>query len=198
MSQFIREAPPTTAEQIDVVLGTQGKGDALLEQFGDFATLLANLDCSLLTPTQRRKLGALGRLYLTQEERPEPPGIHSPLDVFHLMFSRLAFASQEYLYVLPLNIRNKLVGEPVEVYHGSLNQVQVRVAEVFKPAIVRNAAAIVVAHNHPSGLVEPGPDDVALTRSLIQAGQLLNIEVLDHIVLSNGQFYSLKENGLAF
>jgi DNA repair protein RadC len=74
----------------------------------------------------------------------------------------------------------------------------VRVGEVFREAIRQNSAAIIVAHNHPSGDPSPSPEDVNVTREIIRAGQLLDIEVLDHLIIGQQRFVSLKERGLAF
>jgi DNA repair protein RadC len=74
----------------------------------------------------------------------------------------------------------------------------VRVAELFKPAIQRNAAAIILSHNHPSGDPTPSPEDVTLTRTVVQAGKLMDIDCLDHLVIGEGRFVSLKEKGLGF
>jgi DNA repair protein RadC len=79
-----------------------------------------------------------------------------------------------------------------------LNSSQVRVGELFKAAIRRNAASLIVAHNHPSGDPTPSPDDIAVTRAILQAGKLLDIDVLDHLVIAGQRFVSLKERGLGF
>jgi len=84
------------------------------------------------------------------------------------------------------------------VYRGSLNSSQVRVGELFKSAVRRNAASIIVAHNHPSGDPTPSPDDIAVTRAIVEAGKLLDIDVLDHLVIGGGNYVSLKERGLGF
>ena len=70
--------------------------------------------------------------------------------------------------------------------------------ELFKDAIRANASAIIVAHNHPSGDPTPSPDDVAVTRAMVQAGKLLDVDVLDHLVIGLGRWVSLKERGLGF
>lgn len=88
--------------------------------------------------------------------------------------------------------------ETVEVYKGSVNSSQVRVGEIFKESVRKNASAIVVIHNHPSGDPTPSPDDVAVTRAIVQAGKLLDVEVLDHLVIGQGKWISLKERGLGF
>ena len=86
----------------------------------------------------------------------------------------------------------------VTVYKGSLNSSQVRVGELFKEAIRRNAATVILTHNHPSGDPTPSPDDVAVTRAIVEAGRLLDIDVLDHLVIGAGRYTSLKERGLGF
>ena len=104
---------------------------------------------------------------------------------------------QEELRVLLLDTRNRV--QHIEtVYRGSVNSSQVRVAEIFKAAIRRNATNLIVIHNHPSGDPTPSPDDVAITRAILQAGELLDIKLLDHIIIGNGRFVSLKERGLGF
>ncbi len=128
----------------------------------------------------------------------ERPTIHNPADAAALVQYEMSLQEQEYLKVMLLDTRNRVM-DVVEVYHGSLNSSQVRVAELFKPAIQRMAAALIVLHNHPSGDPSPSPDDVAVTRAIVQAGKMLDIECLDHIVIgSAGRYVSLKERGLGF
>lgn len=86
----------------------------------------------------------------------------------------------------------------MEVYRGSLNTSLIRVGEVFRDAVRANAASIIVAHNHPSGDPTPSPEDVAVTRAIIEAGRLLDIEVLDHLVIGGNSYVSMKAKGLAF
>jgi len=99
---------------------------------------------------------------------------------------------------LLLDTRNRLL-ETVEIYHGSLNAAMIRIGEVFRPAVQRMAAGLIVVHNHPSGDPTPSPEDVSVTRAMEQAGKLLDINLLDHLVIgSAGRFFSLKEHGLGF
>ena len=104
---------------------------------------------------------------------------------------------QEELRVILLDTRNRVLHID-SVYRGSLNTSQVRIGELFRTAIRNNSAAVIVVHNHPSGDPAPSPDDVAVTRAIVQAGKLLDVEVLDHLVIGNGRFVSLKERGLGF
>jgi DNA repair protein RadC len=131
------------------------------------------------------------------ESPEERPTIHSPADAAALVQYEMSALEQEYLKVMLLDSRNQVL-DIVEVYHGSLNSSQVRVGELFKVAIRRNSAAVIILHNHPSGDPTPSPDDIALTRAIVQAGKLLDIEVLDHLVIGRGRFVSLKERGLGF
>jgi DNA repair protein RadC len=131
---------------------------------------------------------------LAPEER---PCIHSPEDAARLLSYEMSALEQEELRLLVLDTRNRVLATE-EVYKGSLNSSQVRIGELFRAAIRRNAAAIIVVHNHPSGDPTPSPEDVAITRALVQAGKLLDIGVLDHLVIAGGRFVSLKERGLGF
>jgi len=123
--------------------------------------------------------------------------VRSPSDVAQLLMSEMAHLQQEHFQVLYLDTRNRLLGSET-VYVGSLNASHIRVAEVFRDAVKRNCAAIIVAHNHPSGDPTPSPEDVEVTRQLVAAGNLLDIEVLDHLIIGQQRFVSLRERGLGF
>jgi len=123
--------------------------------------------------------------------------ITSPGDAANLLMSEMAFLEQEHLRVVLLDTRNQVLKSPT-IYIGSLNTSVVRVGELFRAAIKENAAAMIVAHNHPSGDPSPSPEDIRVTRQIVQAGKLLDVEVLDHLVIGNQRFVSLKERGLGF
>lgn len=136
-------------------------------------------------------------LRLRVEMPEERAAVNSPADAAALVMVEMGGLPVEHLRVINLDTRNKVINIE-KVYIGSLNSSTVRVAELFKPAIARNAASIIVLHNHPSGDPTPSPEDIALTRSIVQAGKLLDIEVLDHLVIGHGRYVSLKEKGLGF
>jgi DNA repair protein RadC len=138
----------------------------------------------------------LGRR-IAHAEHGEMPIIRKPADAANLLLYEMSALNREELRVLVLNARNQVV-EIAELYRGSVNSAQVRSAEVFKPAVLRDATAIIVAHNHPSGDPTPSQDDIVLTRHLVQAGKVLDIAVLDHLVIGGMQFVSLKERKLGF
>ena len=113
----------------------------------------------------------------------------------HLYIGRQA---QEHFVVLYLDIRNRIFDREV-VYKGTVNTTVIRVAELFRGAVRRNAAAIIIAHNHPSGDASPSPEDIALTRRVVEAGQLLQVECLDHLIIgSAGTYVSLRQRDLGF
>ncbi len=138
----------------------------------------------------------LGRRVL-QADTGEQPSIQSPADAANLLMYEMMNLEQEQLRVILLNTRNRVITVPT-VYIGSLNTSVVRLAELFKPAIVHNAATVIIVHNHPSGDCSPSPEDVNVTRHLVQVGEMLSIPVLDHIILGRHRFVSLKERQLGF
>jgi DNA repair protein RadC len=125
------------------------------------------------------------------------PIINSPGDAAALVQLEMSLLEQEYLKVMLLDTRNRVL-DIVEVYHGSVNASQIRIAEIYRPAIQRMAPAIIAVHNHPSTDVTPSPDDVAVTRAMVQAGKLLDISLLDHLIIGGNRWVSLKERGLGF
>jgi DNA repair protein RadC len=109
----------------------------------------------------------------------------------------MGLLEQESMRVILLDTRNRVQAIQT-VYQGSLNTTMVRVSELFREAVRANCAAIIVAHNHPSGDPSPSPEDVAITKDIVAAGKLLSIDVLDHLVIGRQRFVSLKERGLGF
>jgi len=134
------------------------------------------------------------RLSMPGDER---TAINSPADAAALVQAEMSLLEKEHLRTILLDRRNRVL-EIVEVYQGSVNSSQVRVGEVFQAAISRHASALILIHNHPSGDPTPSPDDVAVTRAIVQAGKLLDIDLLDHLVIGQGKWVSLKERGLGF
>ena len=121
--------------------------------------------------------------------------IHSPADAAGILMSRLSGLSKEHFVVIGLDTRNR-VRFVETLYIGNVNTSIVRAAEVFARAVREVLPAILIAHNHPSGQAEPSPEDVAITKTLCEAGRLLDVDLLDHIVVGQGRYISLKERGL--
>jgi DNA repair protein RadC len=134
---------------------------------------------------------------LLLESPDERPQIRSPADAANLVMSEMSLLDQEHLCTMLLDTKNRVVATPT-IYVGSLNTSLIRVGELFREAIRANCASLIVLHNHPSGDPTPSPEDVAVTRQIVDAGKLLDIEVLDHLVIGRQRFVSLKERGLGF
>ncbi|AEI44970.1 RadC family protein [Paenibacillus mucilaginosus] len=120
--------------------------------------------------------------------------IRSPQDAANLLMEDLRYLQKEHFVCLFLNTKNHVIGRET-LSMGSLNASIVHPREVFRSAIKRSSASIVCAHNHPSGDPTPSPEDIALTRRLAEAGEIVGIEVLDHLVIGDQRFVSLKELG---
>jgi DNA repair protein RadC len=128
------------------------------------------------------------------EQRPQ---ISSPDDIVNLIGIEMAALEQEQLRVVLLDSKHRVLTIRT-LYQGSVNQAQVRIAELFREAIRANAVSIVVVHNHPSGDPTPSSADVSLTAELVRAGELLGIDVLDHLIIGRGRHASLRRLGLGF
>ncbi len=132
-----------------------------------------------------------------KEQPLERPQIKSPADAARFMMLEMKSLDHEELRTILLDSKNHIIGTPT-IYSGSVNSAVVRVGELFKYAIRANCAALIVVHNHPSGDPTPSPEDVAVTRQIVEAGKLLDISVLDHVVIGEQRWVSLKERGLGF
>src|SRR3990170_6992548 len=121
--------------------------------------------------------------------------VRCPQDIADLLAPEMEPLPQEQLRVVLLDTRNRVLDE-VMIYQGSVHTAAVaRMAELFRDAVIANAPNIVLVHNHPSGDPSPSPEDVKLTKDAAQAAQLLSIDILDHVIIGDGRFVSLKEQG---
>ena len=122
--------------------------------------------------------------------------VRCPEDIADLLAPEMEALPQEQLRVVLLDTRNRVLDE-VMIYQGSVHTAAVaRMAELLRDAVIANAPNIVLVHNHPSGDPSPSPEDVKLTKDAAQAAQLLSIDILDHVIIGDGRFVSLKEQGV--
>ena len=146
------------------------------------------------------KLTAEKRVALEKEISVNRPGIvdviRSPEDANNVAtgFIHLHEKSEEYLYMICLNTKNKIIGV-FELSHGNVNSSIFSVREMFQKALLANAVSIIVMHNHPSGDPTPSREDIMVTERAVEAGKLIGIDILDHIIIGDGRFCSLKERG---
>jgi DNA repair protein RadC len=117
--------------------------------------------------------------------------IGSAVDVVALLMVEIGCLDYEEFWVMCLNTEH-YIQRIMRLYHGTLNTSMVRVSEVFRLAVSLNSEAIIVAHNHPGGCVTPSPEDLEITQQLRKAGQLLDIELLDHFIIAQGRWQSLR------
>lgn len=199
----------STAELIAIIMGTGVKGNSalslaeqLIRASGGLRKLLdADVEelrqVSGVGPTKAIALLAaieLGRRVVASASD-LPAKISSPQDAAAYLMEKLRFLPKEHFVTLHLDTKHQVVGEEV-VSVGSLNASIAHPREIFRTALKRNAAAIVCAHNHPSGDPSPSPEDLAVTERIMAAGQILGIEVLDHIIFGDKRYVSLRERGL--
>ncbi|MCI0847690.1 MAG: DNA repair protein RadC [Chloroflexi bacterium] len=171
--------------------GLAGLGKAAFAELCGERGLSEAKACQLLAALE------LGRRFisLAPEERII---ITTPQDAANLVTGEMGALDQEHLRVILLNTRNEVLSTH-EIYVGNVNSSVVRPAEVFRPAVRSNAPSLIVVHNHPSGNPAPSDDDIAITKDLVEAGKLLGIEVLDHLIIGSGQRYvSMNESGQGF
>lgn len=177
---------------------------ALLTEMGGLAGLL-RADISALQqtrglgPAKAAQLAAaieLGRR-AGQLDAGSRPLLNTPEAVYGYLGSRFIGKTREEAYVLPLDSRGRLLGtgKPVS---GGVNNVAVRAADVFREPILLEAVSAILVHNHPSGDPLPSPQDIAVTRLMIESGKILGVELFDHIVIGQGAFISMRREGLAF
>lgn len=193
------------AELIEVILGApEAMGREILGHFEGMTGLtrasLAELqDVQGLGKARAARLKAaleLGRRQMLDSPK-DLVTVRSPADAAQMLLAEMKALTQEEIWVLVLDTRNHVLAVD-KVYRGNVNTTIVRAAEIFREAIKRNSAAVIIAHNHPSGDATPSTEDVKVTELIVQAGELLDIEVLDHLIVGNNRYVSLKERGLGF
>jgi DNA repair protein RadC len=198
------------ASLLDVIGAVIGDPDTALRLLAEFPTLL---DLQRALPAELGRINGLGPKRIAAlkaalelgrrligHATDDRPQVRSPADAANLLMPEMNTLEQEHLRVMLLDTRMRVMAVPT-IYVGNLNSTIVRTAEVFREAIRQNASSIILIHNHPSGELSASPEDLAVSRNIIAAGQLLDIAVVDHLIIAgNGQrsFLSLKESGLVF
>jgi len=135
----------------------------------------------------------LGRR-LAQKQNDEKFTIRSPQDAAAYLMPDMTSLNQEHFVVLFLNIKNQIIHRQT-IFIGSLNASIVHPREIFREAVKRSAASIICAHNHPSGVPTPSAEDIDVTKRIEEAGYIMGIELIDHVIIGDHQFISLKEKG---
>jgi len=201
----------SNAELIAILIRTGGRGASALQLAHDMLVEFDGLEglqrvsCDMLCSVQGIGQAKAAQIKAAVEvgrriaaaSFESRPTIKRPEDLAALVSYEMSALEQEHLRVALLNTRNQVI-KIVEIYRGSLNTSVIRIAEIFKEPIRINAAAIIIIHNHPSGDPTPSKEDISVTRAMISAGKLLDIEVLDHLVIGANKFVSMKAKRMAF
>ncbi len=197
----------STAELLAIVLRTGIRGDnalelanKLLSKYGglpglvraDFRELCAERGMGVAKSAQVKAALEVGRR-LASVQVDTKYRISTPADAANLVMLDLAYLDTEQMRILLLDAKSQLV-EKASLYQGTANSSVLRAAEVFRPAIIRNCPGLILCHNHPSGDPAPSPEDIQTTLQLVEAGHILDIELVDHIIIGHQRFVSLKEH----
>ena len=193
----------STQELLQVILGRGIAGESvvvtaqkLLTQFGNLQKLAeASIEelssvkgIGLAKAAQIKAVFEIGRRLSTQAPSYKSKELTDPQKVYQLIKSKLKDYHKEHFYIIALNSRNYSIAE---VSVGSLNASIVHPREVFAEAIKNKAASVIIAHNHPSGNTEPSEDDLVITKRLVEAGKILGIEVIDHVIITKEKYKSI-------
>lgn len=157
-----------------------------------FTELKAACNGDYLKPLKILSLIELSKRYNQLIRNGHTKTIKAAEDVFNILSDRFVNEKKEHFVVFYLNTRNKIIREET-VFIGTLNASLIHPREIFKGAIRESANAILIAHNHPSGDPNPSKEDIEITERLIEAGELLNIEMLDHVIIGHDKYYSFKD-----
>ncbi|MFN0150688.1 MAG: DNA repair protein RadC [bacterium] len=196
-------------EILALLLGTGAHGASALDVASDlirqFGSLRAVAEAEPLVLSQVAGVGSVkasrmkaaaefGRRVVSHSAEPMPT-IRSPEDVARLLMDEMRTLDREHFREILLNSKNRVLSvETISV--GTLNASIVHPREGLKPAIMKSAAAIILVHNHPTGVPTPSQEDIAITRRFVKAGEIVGIDILDHVIIGNGQYQSLKELGV--
>jgi DNA repair protein RadC len=204
--------PPVEVSDLELlcalVAGSTGSqpaaavGRELLARFGSLNGILREPPSSLTrvrgvgrsVAARIRAAGEVGKRFWAQERVAPRVYLGGPEDVADLLLAEMSTLDREHFRAILLDTKNRILGLRT-ISIGSLNSSVVHAREVFKAAVSESAQAIVLVHNHPSGSPEPSPEDLAVTGRLAEAGRILGIEVVDHVILGSQGFVSLKELG---
>lgn len=197
-------------EILALILGRGTKGESVMviaqNLIREFGNLKGIADASVEELTRVKGIGQakaaqvkaafeLSRRLETTFDETKKIIVKSPADVVRLVKSDLKDKKKEHFFVILLDTRNQYLGKD-KVSIGSLDTSIVHPREVFKPALSFSAASVILAHNHPSGDPEPSEEDIKLTKRLVEAAQIIGIDVLDHIIIGDQKYLSLKARNL--
>jgi len=200
----------SNSELLAIILRTGTQGENVLQLSSRLLAELEGLDGILSASfnditsikgikegkaSQILALSELFRRFRTLKAMKKSTKINSPKDLANLLMGEMNELTQEVLKVILLSTKNMIIGSK-DVFKGSLNMSVVHPREIFKQAIDKNSASIIICHNHPSGDPTPSKEDINITLRIKECGNIMGIQLVDHIIIGNNKFVSLKERGL--
>lgn len=196
----------TDKELLAIILGTGNKDENVLELskriLNDIGGIHGLLTCSVedlmgikgIKTAKAIQILSVCEIYKRLSKPRKRITIKKPSDIVSLIMTDIFFMQQEVFMVITLNGKNNILSKK-EIFKGSLNSSLVHPREVFKEALKNSAASIIVCHNHPSGDPTPSKEDINVTKRIKECGNIMGIELLDHIIIGDNKYISLKERG---
>lgn len=167
-----------------------------LEKFKSFKEIFNNIDSIESTDLQKNRLRALKNIVMySKKEELKMFKVDSPWGLYKYFMDEMRFLEKEVFKIILLDTKNQIIDD-VDISMGTLNSTLVHPREVFIQAIKKNSNSIILMHNHPSGSIEPSNEDKRITERLKKCGEMIGIEVIDHLIIGNGLYYSFKENSM--
>ena len=205
--RFLKLGPEalSDAELFAILLRTGSKGENVIDMSNRLIAeygLEKLFECSLnelqeikgIGQTKAMQILTIAELQKRANQSKKPiKKINCAEDVFNLMHEKLKDKKEENFYILMLDTKNNLIGEPVLITKGILDASIIHPREVFKPAIKNSTSKIILVHNHPSGDPKPSNEDIEITEKLMRTGEELSIKVLDHVILGREEWWGWKE-----
>ena len=197
------------SELLAVILGTGSKGVSVYElsqnlilEFGDLkkiaelgiGELMKFPGIGVAKAIQIKAAAEFGRRIFSEREDFFGKNIKESQDAFSLFSSDFMNLKEEHLFCAYLDIKNKCLSKKL-IAKGDLNIVYAKPREILKYALQENAVKLILAHNHPSGDISPSEDDIIFTKRIIEAGKIIGLEFLDHLIISDGKYLSMREKG---
>ncbi len=199
----------STEELIALIIRTGNKSDTAIELANNLINKAKGLRGVIdFTPEEFMEYKGIGKAKgtqlcavielskrINQSKYQDDIRINSPDNVVSLMMSELRYLKQEHLYAILLDVKSKMIGK-ILISKGGLSSSIVHPREVFKLAIKKSSASVILVHNHPSGEPNPSNEDIKITKRLYSVGEIIGIEILDHIIIGDGKYISLKEKNI--
>ncbi len=207
--KLIKNGPKylSDSELLAIILRVGNRNQSVLELSREILERFSIKDLSEITPEQLSKFNGIKTAKAAQviacfelarrlaSYREEKIVVANSKDIADLLMPELRYKTKEHLIGIYLDKRNQVIRKEV-ITVGILDSSPIHPREVFVPAIQSSSKSVIIAHNHPSGSITPSNEDIQMTKRLVQAGKIIGIEILDHIIIGENDFFSFKDKGM--